>query len=82
MRLPDAGLHSRFTAMECPYCKEEINDGSARCRYCGGEILYCPHCEKHVAVETRRKWVGLFRGVTQDVKKCVICGKRLQGPRW
>ena len=67
--------------MRCGYCKEEINDQATRCKHCGGEFLFCPRCKRNVVVETKSKFVGLVRGGTKDVKKCVHCGKILYGPK-
>jgi hypothetical protein len=69
-------------AIPCPYCSESITMTATRCKHCGGELLPCPTCKRNVAVETKRKFVGIARGGTQDVKKCRNCGKQLAGPRW
>lgn len=67
---------------QCPYCKEQVNPEASRCPHCAGEIPFCPNCKKHVAVETKRKWVGIFRGGTQEARFCIVCRKQLSGPRW
>lgn len=71
-----------ITGMPCPYCSEQITNTATRCKHCGGELLPCPNCKRNVAVETKRKFVGLLRGGVQDTKKCLNCGKQLAGPRW
>jgi len=68
--------------MKCPYCFEEIPKGATRCKYCSGEIFWCPRCNKMVAVDTKPKFVGWIRGGTKDVKTCRECGRILQGPRF
>jgi len=65
---------------ECPYCFEAVRKEATRCSHCSGEICFCPRCKKTVAVDIKRKWVGVFRGGTQDVKKCRDCEKQLTGP--
>lgn len=68
--------------MACPYCGENISDSSTRCKHCGGELLFCSRCRRNVAVTIKRKFVGLMRGGTQEVKKCRNCNKQLAGPLW
>jgi DNA-directed RNA polymerase subunit RPC12/RpoP len=63
----------------CPYCFEPIHKDATRCNHCSGEILFCPRCGKKVGITTKRRWVGVLRGGTRDVKNCVRCGKRLAG---
>lgn len=67
--------------MKCPYCHEPIDDDARRCKHCAGELLPCPNCGGNVGVETKSKFVGLARGGTKDVKKCMNCGKVLYGPQ-
>lgn len=32
--------------LECPYCKQKIDDDSLFCDQCGKELFYCPSCKK------------------------------------
>lgn len=67
---------------ECPYCFTEIVAAATRCPHCAGEMRWCKRCGEMVAVTSKRKFVGIARGVTQDQLRCAQCDKVLEGPRW
>jgi len=67
--------------MNCPYCHEEINENSTRCKHCSGELAFCQKCGKRVAITTKNIFTGVARGATQQQKKCATCGSHLGGPQ-
>lgn len=65
----------------CPYCFNQIAEQATRCQHCSGVLAWCKKCKGMMPVTTKRKWVGIARGGTQDQHRCRQCNKVLEGPR-
>lgn len=51
--------------MKCPFCMEEIADGSEKCSHCNSELMKpCPYCKEKIRA---------------DAVKCKLCGSMLDG---
>ena len=66
---------------QCEYCTNEIPGMATRCPRCAGEFYSCP-TDGLVAVREKQKNVGVLRGGTQIQRRCVRCGRVVDGPRW
>ena len=53
-----------------------------RCPHCAGEFMFCPKDSRLVGLTGKQKFVGLVRGGTKTQRKCMHCGKVLDGPRF